>query len=157
MKCPFGGFRAEECIVRHNDAVESIENEEQCVYSLCAKCSAVKYYLKYKKDNNKPEEKKSSNSCSYVSKTGNKIIVCGTKNPAMSSIINKQHDEEVKIDSYIFDRFIKTYKIIKENNIKTYDELLRFVQYKNKTSIYIYIRDNRKGLEILFKNNPLQE
>ena len=102
----------------------------------------------------KEEQKQiSKNPHSIRDKYGRTIIAFGKRS---NNEKNNHIKNETVVDPYILDRFIRTYEIIKENHIKTYDELIKFVQYKSKSSIYIYIRDNRDGLEILFKHH-LQE
>lgn len=169
MSCPYGcKFDATICMMRHTSAIKRMDNpelydgDERDDYCMCYDCNAVKCFIKYRErifENHEKymvEEQKQNqkNPNSVRDKYGRTIIAFGKRS---NNAKNNHIKNETVIDPYILDRFIRTYEIIKENNIKTYDELIRFVQYKNKSSIYIYIRDNRKGLEILFKNNPLQE
>lgn len=161
INCPYGSrFDACICVLRHNVAVETDGDESHCAYPACAECSAVKCYLEYRKksfekrDKELVEENKEldtkKNGLTWKDMNGRTVIAIGVKyKPKLSLPEN--------VDHYIMERFIRTYQIIKENNIKSYDELLKFIQYKSKNSVYIFIRDNRKGLEVLFKHNPLQE
>jgi len=173
MTCPYGcKFDATICMMRHNSAIKRMDNpelydgDERDDYCMCYDCNAVKCFIKYRErifenhEKSMVEEQKQNqkNPNSVRDKYGRTIIAFGKRgNKAKQMGVTKTVNNKLNIDPYILDRFVRTYEIIKENNIKTYDELIRFVQYKTKSSIYIYIRDNRKGLEILFKNNPLQE
>ena len=162
MNCPYGSkFDAYICTMRYNVATEADCDESHCAFSACAECNAVKCYIEYRRrkfEKNKKylvEEKKAlerKKKLTWKDENGRTVIAIGIKNyqPEYTKLISPN------VDSYIYERFVQTYFIIKENNIKSYEELLNFVHYKSMKSIYIYIRDNRDGLEILFKHH-LQE
>lgn len=172
MSCFYGvKFDAFLCTMRYKNAKETNSDDSHCAFAMCSECNAVKCYLKYrsrlfkKQEEELVEEKKMlekrKKPITIKDKQGRTIINIGRRKRKELSLGESdkpiEKNKEPQINPYILDRFIKTYEIITENNIKSYEELLRFIQYKNKQSIFIYIRDNRKGLEILFKNNPLQE
>lgn len=165
MGCFYGTrFDAFLCTMRYKNAKETKDDDSHCVFAMCSECNAVKFYLRYrnkllKKEDVVVEEKKPVEKQKIPipkkDKHGRTIITIGKRKPKETSLNESvkhiEKNTEPKMNPYILDRFIRTYKIIAENAIKSYDELLRFVQYKNKQSIFIYIRDNRKGLEVLFK------
>ena len=170
MTCPYGcKFDAFVCTMRYKAAVEAGGDESHCAFAFCADCNAVKCYVKYRSRLFKKQEEElakeklmldEKKKLTVKDKQGRTVIMFRKRKDKSLKVGESdkpiEKNKEPQINPYILDRFIRTYEIITENNIKTYDELLKFIRYKNKQSIYIYIRDNRKGLEILFKNHPLQ-
>lgn len=132
-------FEAVKCLPRYN---LSIADSEECSYPMCKDCNAVKGYISYRKREIARKDKEF-----HEHEPKGKGFVLPHRNPQGSN----------KVDRYMLDRFMKVFEIVKRNSIKSYDELLNFVKYKSLESTYIFIRDNRKGLEILFEKNPIVE
>ena len=166
MTCPYGmKFDAFICLMRHKHAVETDGDESHGMFPMCADCNAVKCYINYRsrlfkqqKDNLDKERIEIAKKPNIIRDERGKTVITIRKRKERNALGERSEEPvEEHIDPYILSRFIETYDIVKKDNIKSYDELLRFIRYRSKRSIYIYIRDNRKGLEFLFKNSPFEE